>query len=90
MTCEMGRMAADTCAWPLYEVVNGQYRITYRPKEKKPIAEWLKLQGRFRHLFKPENKPLLDEFQAVTDKNWEDLLRKESCTAPAAPPKAAA
>ena len=77
LTCEMGRLAADTCAWPLYEVVNGQYKITYKPKEKKPVAEWLKLQGRFRHLFKPENKPLLDDIQAVVDKNWEELLKKE-------------
>lgn len=76
MTCEMGRMAVDTCAWPLYEVVNGQYKIT-KPKEKKPIAEWLKLQGRFRHLFRPENKPILDDIQVVTDKNWEELLKKE-------------
>ncbi|MFA6142055.1 MAG: thiamine pyrophosphate-dependent enzyme [Candidatus Omnitrophota bacterium] len=77
LTCEMGRLAADTCSWPLYEVVDGQYRITYKPKEKKPVAEWLKLQSRFRHLFRPENKALLDDIQRVTDKNWEDLLKKE-------------
>lgn len=78
LTCEMGRLAADTCAWPLYEVVNGQYKVTYKPKEKKPIVEWIKLQGRFRHLLKPENKPLLDEIQSLTDKNWEVLLKKEA------------
>jgi len=90
LTCEMGRMAADCCAWPLYEVVNGQYRITYKPKEKKPIADWLKLQGRFRHLFKPENKAILDAKQAAVDMAWEELLRKESCVAPqAAQPKTA-
>ncbi|MDD5428888.1 MAG: thiamine pyrophosphate-dependent enzyme [Candidatus Omnitrophica bacterium] len=78
LTCEMGRLAADTCAWPLYEVADGKYKITYKPKEKKPIIEWLKLQGRFRHLSKPENKPLLDDIQAMTDKNWESLLKKEA------------
>ncbi len=78
LTCEMGRLAADTCAWPLYEVVNGQYKITYKPKEKKPIAEWIKLQGRFKHLMKPENKPILDEIQSQADKNWEGLLKKEA------------
>ena len=78
LTCEMGRLAADTCAWPLYEVVDGKYKITYKPKEKKPIIEWLKLQGRFRHLMKPENKPILDEIQAAADKNWENLLKKEA------------
>jgi pyruvate ferredoxin oxidoreductase beta subunit len=83
LTCDIGRMAADTCAWPLYEVVNGQYRITYKPKEKKPISEWFSFQGRFAHLLKPENKALLDEIQKDVDKTWEELLRKEN------PPKAA-
>ncbi len=78
LTCEMGRLAADTCVWPLYEVEDGKYRVTYKPKEKKPLAEWMKLQGRFRHLAKPENKPLLDELQNITDKNWEELLKKEA------------
>jgi len=85
LTCDIGRLAADTCAWPLYEVVNGQYRIAYKPKVKKLVSEWIKLQGRFRHLMKPENKPLLDEIQNVTDKNWEDLLRKEAAN-PQPPP----
>ncbi len=77
LTCEMGRLAVDTCTWPLYEVLNGQYHVS-KPKEKKPISEWIKFQGRFRHLLKPDNKPLLDEIQANIDKNWEDLLKKES------------
>ena len=82
LTCDIGRLAADTCVWPLYEVVNGQYRVTYKPKEKKPVAEWIKLQGRFRHLMKPENKPLLDEIQKVTDRQWEELLKKEAVPKP--------
>ncbi|MDP2912417.1 MAG: thiamine pyrophosphate-dependent enzyme [Candidatus Omnitrophota bacterium] len=82
LTCEVGRIAADTCVWPLYEVVDGSYRITYKPKEKKAVVELIKLQGRFRHLMKPENKPLLDEIQAETDKNWEELLKKEAANQP--------
>ena len=80
LTCEMGRLAADTCIWPLYEVSNGVYKITYKPKEKKPVSEWIKMQSRFRHLAKPENKQILDDIQAATDKNWEELLRKEAAT----------
>ena len=80
LTCDLGRLAADACVWPLYEVVNGQYRITYKPKEKKAVSEWVGLQGRFRHLLKPENKPLLDEIQAITDRNWEELLKKEAAS----------
>jgi len=59
-TIEMSRLAVETCFWPLYEWENGTYRLNYTPKEKKPVTEWLKGQDRFRHLFKPENKNLLD------------------------------
>jgi len=74
----MGRLAVDTCIWPLYEVVNGQYKITYRPKEKKPYSEWINTQGRFRHLLKPENKNILDDVQATVDKFWDDLQKKSA------------
>ena len=78
LTCELGRLATETCAWPLYEVVNGQYKITYKPKEKKPMLEWLSQQSRFRHLSKPENKAILDDIQNNVDKFWEGLLKKEA------------
>ncbi|MDO8489193.1 MAG: thiamine pyrophosphate-dependent enzyme [Candidatus Omnitrophota bacterium] len=76
MTCEIGRLAADTCFWPLYEVENGKYKITYKPKEKKSAIEFFKWQARFRHISKPENKALLDEIQINIDANWEILLKK--------------
>jgi pyruvate ferredoxin oxidoreductase beta subunit len=77
-TPNLGRIAADTCFWPLFEVVNGKYKITYKPKEKKPVTEWLKLQARFSHLFKPENKSLLEKFQQDVDQKWEHLLKLEA------------
>src|SRR4030067_648787 len=66
-------LAADTCVGPLYEVENGTYKINYRPKEKKPVLEWLKSQGRFRHLFKEENAWMLEAIQKEVDKDWNDL-----------------
>jgi len=75
-TVMLGQVAIETCIWPLYEVENGVYKLTYKPKEKKPVTEWLKLQGRFRHLFKPGNEKLLEEIQANVDKNWNELLKK--------------
>lgn len=75
-TVEIGKLAVETCIWPLYEVENGVWRLSYKPKEKKPLVEWLKLQGRFRHLFKPENKELLEELQAEVDQRWQELLKK--------------
>ena len=77
----MAKLAVDTCYWPLYEVVEGVYKVNYKPKEKLPIEEWLKPQGRFRHLFKSEDgKKLIAELQAAVDRHWEELLRKERCT----------
>jgi pyruvate ferredoxin oxidoreductase beta subunit len=70
---KLAQLAADTCAWPLYEVESGKYKINYKPKEKKPVLEWLKPQGRFRHLFKEENAWMLEAIQKEVDRDWEDL-----------------
>jgi pyruvate ferredoxin oxidoreductase beta subunit len=73
----LSRLAVDTCYWPLYEVENGVTRVTFKPKEKKPIVDFLKPQGRFRHLFSPENEWIIKKSQGNIDKEWE-RLQKES------------
>ena len=78
---ELAREAVNTCYWPLFEVEDGEYRLTYRPKVKQPLAPWLKRQGRFAHLFKPGNERVLENLQAWVDEEWEKLLRK--CGEPA-------
>lgn len=65
MGIKIARLAVETGVWPLYEVEDGKYRITFRPRELKPIEEWLKPQGRFRHLFKPGNEELLENFKKM-------------------------
>lgn len=78
LSVRLAQMAVDTCFWPLYEVDNGKYKINYKPKEKKPILEWLKLQGRFRHLFKEENAVVIEKFQKQVDEDWEELNKLAS------------
>ncbi|MFA6170277.1 MAG: thiamine pyrophosphate-dependent enzyme [Candidatus Margulisiibacteriota bacterium] len=73
----VGRLAAETCFWPLYEVENGVYKVT-KPREKKPVTEFLKTQDRFRHLFKPGNEQLIADIQAEVDQRWALLLAKEA------------
>ncbi|MFZ6016475.1 MAG: thiamine pyrophosphate-dependent enzyme [Nitrospirota bacterium] len=73
----LSRLAVETCYWPLYEVEDGVARITFKPKEKKPIVDFLKPQGRFKHLFNPENKWIIKKFQEMVDKEWELLLSEE-------------
>ena len=82
----LAREAVNTCYWPLYEVEDGVYRITYTPKEKLPVAPWLRKQGRFAHMFKPGNEWMLENAQAWIDHQWEMLQRKSGlidiCTLP--------
>ncbi len=73
---EICRLAVETCYWPLFEVDHGKWRLTYEPKKKLPIEDFLKPQGRFKHLFKPGNEDLIQQFQAEVDRRWEDLLYK--------------
>ena len=70
---EICRLAVETCYWPLFEVVEGKWILNYEPKHKLPIEEFLKPQGRFKHLFKPGNEELIALFQKEVDKRWEDL-----------------
>ena len=69
----VGKLATETNFWPLYEIDEGNYVINYLPQEKKPIEEFLKTQGRFKHLFKPENKKVIEEIQKQVDEEWEKL-----------------
>jgi len=49
-TIKIGRLAVETGVFPLYEIVNGDRRLTVRPARIKPVTDYLKLQGRFGHL----------------------------------------
>ncbi|MBU0900016.1 pyruvate ferredoxin oxidoreductase, partial [bacterium] len=73
---EIGEEAVDCSYWPLFEVEDGNWKLTYRPKEKKPLVDWLKKQVRFKHLFKGNQQEILTQLQEDIDKNWERLLKK--------------
>ena len=49
---EIAKLAVDTGFWPLFEVEDGTWRLTHRPRRRTPIVEWIKRQRRFEHLFK--------------------------------------
>jgi len=70
------KLAIDTCVWPLYEVEDGEWKLTYEPKKKLPVVDYLKPQGRFSHMFKPGAEWMIEDFQADVDKKWERLLAK--------------
>ena len=76
----INKLAVQTCYWPLYEVVDGKYKITNKPAKKLPIEEFLKPQKRFRHMFKPGNEWMIEEFQKEVDRRWQELLDLEEMT----------
>ena len=73
---EICKMAVETCFWPMYEVENGEYLLTYMPKKKRPIEDFMRLQGRFAHCFKPGNEWTIEAAQKFVDDRWEPLLKK--------------
>lgn len=58
-TFEIAKLGTETNFWPLYEIENGEYKISYEPKERKSIEEFYKTQGRFKHLFRRDDKEVL-------------------------------
>ncbi|MEE9500400.1 MAG: thiamine pyrophosphate-dependent enzyme [Candidatus Omnitrophota bacterium] len=80
-TVKISKLAVETGYWPLIEIENGKWSFTYKPKERKPVVEFLKTQGRFKHLFKEGNKHVLEEIQRDIDNQWlrlEKLVRATS------------
>ena len=73
---EICRLAVDTCVWPMYEIENGVWRLTYQPKKKLPVEEFLKKQGRFAHMFAKGNEWMIKEAQEYVDEQYEKILSR--------------
>ena len=71
-TIEVARAAVQTGAWPLYEVEKGRTRITVKVGELRPVAEYLKMQGRFSRLGDTD----IEAIQAQVTEDLESLLEK--------------
>jgi pyruvate ferredoxin oxidoreductase beta subunit len=74
LSIQIAKLAVSTGVWPLYEVEKGQYRVTYRPKKRHPLREWLESQGRFRHLLRPENKGIVEKLEKQVEEKEKSLL----------------
>ncbi len=75
---EICQLAADSGFWPVYEVADGKYSLSYKPKQRRSIEEFLRAQGRYSHLFKKgaERLDLVAEAQREADAEWERLLKR--------------
>jgi len=79
---EYGKLAVDSGIFPLYEVENGQWKLTRKPKQLIPVADYFKGQGRYRHL----DDKLIEVIQQKLNEKWDRLVKM--CGADQEPEKA--
>jgi len=72
-TIKISQAATKSNVFPIYEVEDGVYKINKKIKKPVPVSEYLKKQGRFRHLDEKE----VDFIQKEVDENWNRLLKLE-------------
>jgi pyruvate/2-oxoacid:ferredoxin oxidoreductase beta subunit len=73
-TIEIARAGVQSGIWPLYEIMDGKdFKLNYKPKELKPVTEYLKPQARFRHMTEAE----VAEVQEDTTSKWQNLLKAD-------------
>ena len=73
MSISVARLAVETNIFPLMEVEHQNYMINHEPEKYIPVDECMKLQGRYRHLFKNGSNDIIQQIQDYTDKNWKRL-----------------
>ena len=72
LTIKIGRLAIQTGVFPLYEVEYGKYKLNVAPPKLKAVTEYLKLQGRFRHL----SEDTINEIQQRVNEEYAKLMEK--------------
>ncbi len=72
LTIRLGRLAVETGIFPLYEVEEGKYKLSIDFPKLRPVTDYLKLQGRFRHL----SEDVMNEIQQRTNKEYAKLKEK--------------
>ena len=77
-TVDIGKLAVKTGVFPLKEYIGGEIIHTKVPRQRVPVEEYLKLQGRFNHLFEPQrNDALIAEIQNKVDRYWENITQQK-------------
>lgn len=79
-TMELAKLAVETGIHPLYEIIDGEEYIMSAPSknltELKPVDEYMKLQGQFKHLFSPQWEGFRKQVQKQVTADWERLKKK--------------
>ena len=72
LTVRMGRLAVETGIFPLYEVEKGKYKLNFDFPELRPVTDYMKLQGRFRHL----SEDIIEKIQQRVTADYTALKEK--------------
>ena len=72
MSIKIGRLAIETGMFPLYEVENGRYTLSFDLPKLRPVNDYLKLQGRFRHLSDADR----EKIQQKVNEDYSELKEK--------------
>ncbi len=69
LTLEIARLAVETYLFPVFEIENGVITKVKRVKERRPVEDYLRSQGRFAHLFRPGGEAVLEELREIAEEN---------------------
>jgi len=72
LSIKIGRLAVETGIFPLYEIENGKYKLNLDPPKLRPVTDYMKLQGRFRHL----SEDLIAKIQKRVSAEYAEIKEK--------------
>ena len=72
VSIKIGRLAVSTGIFPLYEIENGRYILKPELPKLRPVKEYIKAQGRFRHL----TDDLIEQIQKRVSQEYDNLREK--------------
>ncbi|MEM2794187.1 MAG: pyruvate ferredoxin oxidoreductase, partial [Candidatus Methanomethylicia archaeon] len=72
---KLGRLAVQTRIFPIYEVEYGKYKLNINVTKPLPVIEYIRIQGRFRHLLEPQNSHIIEDIQKNINLQWNRLLK---------------
>lgn len=75
ITVKLGRLAVETGVFPLYEVIDGKYKLSLAMDKLRPVEEYIKLQRRFRHL----TPDTIQQIQQRIQEDYYKLVEKAEC-----------
>ncbi len=70
---EVARLAVQTGAWPVIEIDHGVVKVNVKPRELKPVAEYLGAQRRFSHLTQEQINMIQEDIR----RSWVNWLELE-------------